>query len=64
MSEYPVLISLNKAVSVIGQSKKSLIQGCKNGSIPHIRVGEGKNARFMINLPKYLEQLNQETTNK
>lgn len=61
MGNYPLFINLKQAVGVLGISLKELRLGCKNGTIPHIRVGEGKNARFMINLPKYLEQLNQES---
>lgn len=63
MSELPVLANVKKTSSITGMSCKAIRKGCKDGSIPHIRVGEGENARFMINLPKYLEQLNQETSN-
>ena len=56
-----VLYSLNEAVNITGESKRSLREGCKNGTIPHIRRGEGENARFLINLPLYIDQLNKES---
>lgn len=62
MPEYPILNSIRTVSSITGKSCKALRQGCKAGTIPHVRVGEGQNARFMINLPKYLEQLNEESS--
>lgn len=44
-----------------GLSCKMIREGCKSGKIPHIRVGEGENARFMINAKLALEQLDQES---
>gem|GEM_PF-5609858 len=41
---------------------KALRTGCKKKEIPHIRIGDGENARFMINLPLFLEQLNDIST--
>ena len=56
-----IFTTISETCSVTGFSKKHLREGCKNGTIPHIRVGEGENARFMVNLPLYLEQLNRES---
>ena len=53
--------SVKESATLTGRSQKSIREGCKNSTIPHIRVGEGANARFMVNLPLYLEQLNRES---
>lgn len=58
--DLPMLAYIKVTSDVTGISCKALRQGCKDGTIPHIRVGEGKNARFMILLPKYIEQLNKQ----
>ena len=34
-----------------------LRQGCRDNVIPHITVGTGKSFRYLINVPKLLEQL-------
>ena len=44
-----------------GLSCKMIREGCKAGMIPHLRVGEGENARFMINARLALEQLDHES---
>ena len=53
----PVFLSVRKTKDLTGLSMKSIRAGCKSGIIPHIRIGEGENARFMINIPILLEQL-------
>lgn len=60
MSANPMIVTARKTAALTGLSYRSILDGCKNGTIPHIRVGEGKNARFMILLPKYMEQLNKQ----
>ena len=42
-----------------GLSCKMIREGCRTGRIPHVRIGEGKNARFMINAKLCLEQLDE-----
>ena len=44
-----------------GLSCKMIREGCRSGRIPHLRIGEGQNARFMINAALALEQLNEES---
>ena len=56
-----VFYSVKESATLTGRSQKSIREECKRGRIPHIRVGEGANARFLINLPAYLDQLNRES---
>ncbi len=56
-----IFLTVKEFCSVSGLSCKMIREGCKAGTIPHIRIGEGENARFMINAPLYLEQLNRES---
>ena len=48
-------MSIKDTSEVTGLSQFYLRQGCKDGSIPCIRCG----TKFMINVPLYLESLNQ-----
>ena len=56
-----IFLTVKESCAVSGFSCKAIREGCKNGTIPHIRIGEGDNARFMINMPLWLEQLNRES---
>lgn len=53
--------SIKEEAIITGLSIKLLRKGCKAGTIPHIRVGEGENARFMINHELFAEQLKKES---
>ena len=44
---------LNAAAFMTGLSRWYLLEGCKAGSVPHIRVGSD----YRINMPLLLEQL-------
>lgn len=57
----PIFVKAREAAKVTGFSYRLILAGCKDGTIPHICIGEGKKARFMVNLPMYLEQLNEIT---
>ena len=57
----PIFVKAREAAKATGLSYQHILAGCKDGTIPHICIGEGKNARFMVNLPMYLEQLNETT---
>ncbi len=57
----PIFVRARKAAEATGLSYRLILAGCKDGTIPHICIGEGKKARFMVNLPMYLEQLNKAT---
>ena len=61
MSQDKIFRTVREFCSISGLSIKMIRDGCKNGTIPHIRVGEGENARFMINVPLYLKQLDMES---
>ena len=55
----PIFVRAREAAKATGISYRLILAGCKDGTIPHIRIGEGKNARFIVHLPMYLEQLNE-----
>lgn len=61
MNSSKVFLSVREFCTYSGLSIKAIRQGCQKGEIPHIRVGEGKNARMMINVPLYMEKLNKES---
>ena len=48
---------LRVASLITGQAVSWLRDGCKNGTIPHIRVGQ----EYRINVPRLLEQLEAES---
>ena len=52
MNNTPYL-SIKQASGATGLSQKYIREGCKNGKIPFLRVGN----RYMINLPILLEKL-------
>ncbi len=52
-----IFMKLNDARQETGLSNKFLRQGCKNGTIPHIMVGN----RYMVNVPALLAKLNRES---
>ena len=59
--DFKLFQTIKEFCSFSGLSCKMIREGCKNGTIPHIRIGEGKNARFMVNAKLYLEQLDQQS---
>ena len=48
---------INAAAAMTGLSRYYLLNGCKAGSIPHIRVG----VDYRVNMPRLLDQLNRES---
>ena len=46
---------------ITGESRTALRQLCREGRIPHVRRGEGKNATYLINVPLYLKMLDAES---
>lgn len=57
MIENVVFMKLTDACRTTGLSNKFLRQGCKNGTIPHIMVGN----RYYVNIPALLAQLDRES---
>ena len=49
---FPPFLSINQAVKATGISSYSLRRGCKDGTIPHIKVGD----KYLINYHKLLER--------
>ena len=46
---------ISGAAAITGISTKAIRQGCREGTIPHIRVGSD----YRINLPLWIEKLNE-----
>lgn len=46
-------VGLEEAASITGLSQYFLRQGCRSGTVPHIRCGTS----YKVNLPKLLDQL-------
>lgn len=55
------LQTISRAAYITGESKTRLRIGCKEGRIPHVRRGDGANATYLINLPMYLQMLDEES---
>ena len=45
---------------ITGLSQYSIRAGCRNRTIPHIKAG----CKYLINVPSFLEQLNQQSRQK
>ena len=43
-----------------GESRDAIRKGIKAGRIPHIRRGSGNRFTYLVDLPRYLEQLHSE----
>lgn len=54
-------LKIKDACRVTGMSQSFLRSGCKDGSIPCIRVGKEGNSAYMINVPALLEKLDAES---
>ena len=50
---YPAFVTCRDAVKPTGLSYKFLIEGCKSGKIPHVKVGN----RYKVNLHLLLSTL-------
>lgn len=46
---------ISGAAAITGISTKAIRQGCREGTIPHIRVGSD----YRINLPLWIKKLNE-----
>lgn len=55
MNNTPFL-KISDASNATGLSQNYLRQGCKNGSVPHIKIG----AKYLVNIPKLLQMLGAE----
>lgn len=55
------LQTINASSYITGESRDALRRGCKEGRIPHVRRGDGTNATYLINLPLYLQMLDEES---
>ena len=51
----PPFAKIPEACRITGISKFALRKGCKDGSVPHVKIGE--NGPYLINIPALLEQL-------
>ncbi len=49
--------SITGAAFLTGLSQSYIREGCKAGTIPHIRVGTD----YRVNMPLFMEQLNRES---
>ena len=49
------------AARMTGLSACSIRAGVRDGTIPHVRRGDGGNAVYLVNLPLYLRLLNGES---
>lgn len=52
-----VFQSVRGAAAITGLSVKHIREGCRAGTIPHIKVGTD----YRINLPLFLEQLTEQS---
>ena len=59
-----VFYSIKETCAATGLSIMRLRKGCRDNEIPHIRIGDGENARMMINFPLFIEQLNRQSRMK
>jgi len=59
MSNEKIFLSIAEAARYTGLSQFYIRNGCKDGSVPCIKTG----AKYLVNLPKLLEKLNQESMN-
>lgn len=50
-------VSISDCCTLTGLSKFYLRKGCKDGSIPHIEVGN----KYLINLPMLMQRLDAES---
>ena len=49
--------SIPETCFVTGIGQGTIRKGCKEGKVPHIRRG----AKYLVNVPAYLEMLNEES---
>ena len=53
--------TISSTARITGLSACSIRQGVRDGTIPHVRRGDGGNAVYLVNLPLYLRLLNGES---
>lgn len=53
-------LKIEDAAKVTGLSRFFIRKGCRDGSVPHIRMGEG--SKILVNVPALLQQLNESNT--
>lgn len=53
----PIFMKLKPAAEYTGLSEYFLREGCKSGTVPHIKSGKS----YLINVPKLIEKLNEES---
>lgn len=49
--------SIKETCITTGLSQYSLRQGCRNGTVPHIRIG----TKILVNVPLLIDKLNKES---
>ncbi|MBE6122515.1 MAG: hypothetical protein E7190_07355 [Erysipelotrichaceae bacterium] len=59
-----IMRSLREESGILGTSYEWLRQQCIAGKIPHVRVGKGKNAKYLINHKELMKMLETEGTRK
>jgi len=57
MPEMKPFMKIKDACAVTGLSQFALRRGVRDGSIPHVTVGAGRNCTYYINVPAMLKQL-------
>ena len=53
----PIFKTINETAKMTGLSRTYIRTGCKNGSIPCIRLGSGTNAVYKIHVAQFCEML-------
>ena len=57
MNEQKIFVSVKDACALTGLPCYKIRAGCKAGTIPHIKTGDSKNSKFLINMPLLIEQM-------
>lgn len=57
VGDYAVLRTINEAAKITGAPRDFIRNGCKNGTIPHVKSGR----TYLVNVPLFLEQLNKDS---
>ena len=52
-----MFVTINEAAALTGLARSYIRQGCKDGTIPCIRVGGSDNATYKIHYEQFCQQL-------
>ena len=58
-----IYCTINECAKLTGISRCAIREMCRNGTIPCLRFGNGKNAVYKIHYQKFVEQLEREVVN-